>query len=94
MLLILFFSMGLWCLIWIHAEYSDFTTKTVRLRAEYIAAQKQMIKTQVDQVITYIETMRSQAEAEHLPLKNKRIRPIRSPQTSLTSLLTPEHSLK
>ncbi|MCF8093676.1 MAG: cache domain-containing protein, partial [Desulfotignum sp.] len=64
MLLIVFFSMGLWSVIWIHAEYSDFKAKSARLRAEYMAAQKQMLQSQVDQVFTYINTMRSQAEAE------------------------------
>jgi hypothetical protein len=62
MILIVFVSIGLWCLIWIHGEYSTFKAESVSLRAEHIQSQKLILKKEVSSVVTYINDMRNQSE--------------------------------
>ncbi|MFO7885617.1 MAG: cache domain-containing protein [Desulfobacteraceae bacterium] len=72
MLVVAFSSMGLYSLIWIHAEFSDFKSRSKTLRAEYVAARKEMLKTQVGYAVSYIETLQKHAEEElKLTLKNQ-----------------------
>ena len=55
-------SIGLWCLIWIYGEYSDFTAESESLRAEFILSQKEMLKSEVAGVVKYVKYMKEQAE--------------------------------
>ncbi|MBU8849853.1 MAG: cache domain-containing protein, partial [Desulfobacterales bacterium] len=57
-------SIGLWCLIWIQGEYSAFKTESVSLRAEFIESQKKMLKSEVTNVVKYIQYMKVQSELE------------------------------
>ena len=52
-------SIGLWCLIWIYGEYSDFTTESESLRAEFILSQKEMLKSEVAGVVKYVKYIKS-----------------------------------
>ncbi len=61
MILIVFFSIGLWCLIWIHDEYSTFKSRSQSLRRDYINSQKTMLKKEVSGVVSYINHMREKA---------------------------------
>ncbi|MBU1344206.1 MAG: cache domain-containing protein, partial [Proteobacteria bacterium] len=62
MLIIVFVSIGLWCLIWIHDEYDSFKDESESLRAEYTQSQKLILKKEVAQVVAYINDMRKQSE--------------------------------
>jgi len=72
MILIVFVSIGLWCVIWIHYEYSNFKLKSESLRADHVQSQKIIIKKEVSDVVNYINDMRIQAEQKlELALKER-----------------------
>ncbi len=62
MILIVFVSIGLWCLIWIEYEYSTFETESDSLRSEHFQSQKLILKEEVSSVVTYINNMRLRSE--------------------------------
>jgi len=62
MIIIVFVSIGLWCLIWIHDEYSTFKAESDSLREEYIRSQKIILKKEVASVVRYINDIRIQSE--------------------------------
>jgi len=62
MIIIVFASIGLWSLIWIHDEYSTFYAESESLRKDYILSQKLMLKTEVGNVVRYINDIRNQSE--------------------------------
>lgn len=62
MTLIVFASIGLWCLIWIHDEYATFKSESESLREEYLQSQKAILKKEVAGVVKYINDMRKQSE--------------------------------
>ena len=61
MILIVLFSIGLWCLIWIYDDYSTFKSISESLRRDYINSQKTMLKKEVSGVVGYINHMREKA---------------------------------
>ena len=72
MILIAFVSIGLWCAIWIHYEYSNFKSESESLRTGHVQSQKIMIKKEVSGVVNYINSMRIQAEQKFkLSLKDR-----------------------
>ncbi len=62
MILIVFASTSLWCLIWIHGEYSTFKTESDSLREDYLKSQKMMLTKEVASAVNYINAMRKQSE--------------------------------
>ncbi|MCP3891928.1 MAG: response regulator [Desulfobulbaceae bacterium] len=62
MILIVFVSIGLWCLIWVDYEYSEFETESKSLRSEHFHSQKLILKKEVSGVVTYINNMRQRSE--------------------------------
>jgi PAS domain S-box-containing protein len=64
MIIIALVSIGLWCLIWIHGEYSVFKIEAESLRTDYIESQKTMLKSQVSGVVKYVNYMKDQAEQD------------------------------
>ncbi len=50
-------------LLWVVWEYKRFDRMTVRMRSEFMANQKERIKSEVDNVVEYIEFKKSQTEA-------------------------------
>ena len=72
MILIIFVSIGLWCAIWIHYEYSNFKLKSESLRADHVQSQKIILKKEVSGVVSYINDMKIQAEQKlELALKER-----------------------
>ncbi len=72
MVLIAFVSMGLWCAIWIHYDYSNFKLKSDSLRSDHVQSQKILIKNEVSEVVNYINSMKIQAEQKlELALKER-----------------------
>jgi two-component system cell cycle sensor histidine kinase/response regulator CckA len=49
-------------LLWVVWEYKRFDRMTVRMRAEFMANQKERIKSEVDNIVAYIEFKKSQTE--------------------------------
>ncbi len=64
MFVIVLTAIGLWSIIWIQDEYSDFRVEAELIRMEYIEDQKKILKTEVNNVVKYIKTMRESAEQE------------------------------
>ncbi|MCP3872294.1 MAG: sensory box histidine kinase/response regulator protein, partial [Desulfobacteraceae bacterium] len=62
LLIIVFVSISLWSLIWIHDEYSTFKTESDALREEFIQSQKLILKNEVTRVVKYCNDMRMQSE--------------------------------
>jgi len=64
MITIALVSIGLWCVIWIHGEYSAFKVESESLRTKYTESQKEMLKSEVVSVVKYIDYVKSKAEQE------------------------------
>ncbi len=62
MIFITLFSFGLFCLILIYGEYSEFSSESISLREEYIASQKDGLREHVTEVAHYIGHMKNQTE--------------------------------
>ena len=55
-------SVGLCCLIFIFDEYTEFSAESTALRENHIQSRKDLLKTQVGNVVTYIRHMKKQTE--------------------------------
>lgn len=64
MTLIAVFSLALVGVMWIFQEYGKFAEDAQRLKEEYLASQKALIKQEVDRVVDYIEYQRSITEGK------------------------------
>ncbi|MDM8535301.1 cache domain-containing protein [Desulfobacterales bacterium HSG17] len=64
MIILSLVSIGLWCVIWIHDEYSTFKSESESLRLEYLESQKEVLKSEVKSVVRYIRYMMNQADQE------------------------------
>ena len=62
MVLVTLVSLGLWSIFWIYNGYREFKTDAEVLRQEYVNGQKELIKQEVDTVLSYINNMRTQTE--------------------------------
>lgn len=55
-------SLGLWSLVWVQDEYSTFKANSELLRENYIQEQRKLIKTEISNVVTFIQYMMDQTE--------------------------------
>jgi signal transduction histidine kinase/CheY-like chemotaxis protein len=62
MIAIAVLSVGLVGAVWMYQEYGKFEAESLNLKAEYLAAQKALIKQEVDRVVDYIQYQRSTTE--------------------------------
>lgn len=62
MILISLVSIGLYCLIWIHSEYSSFKAESASLRKVHLESQKNVLRSQVANVVNYIQSIIGQTE--------------------------------
>ena len=62
MVFIAFVSFGLLLFIWVINEYSVFSSESKLLREEYQNSQKAMLRSEVNNVVDYIEYMKAQTE--------------------------------
>jgi len=58
MLYITLASISLWCLDWLQGEYSSFRAESEAIRADYITYQKTILKSEVNNVIRYINDIK------------------------------------
>ncbi len=57
MVIITTVSIGLLCLVWMHAQYKDFIGESQAIRERFLQAQKQMLSSQVINVVDYVNFM-------------------------------------
>ncbi len=62
MVFIAFVSFGLLLVIWVFNEYSIFSSESKLLREEYQNSQKAMLRSEVNNVVNYVEYMKAQTE--------------------------------
>lgn len=55
-------AIGLWSLIWIQSEYSEFKVEEGLLKKNYIVHQKKILKNEVSNAVEYIENIKIQVE--------------------------------
>ncbi len=58
MIVIMLTVIGLWSLIWVYDEYSDFKVEAELIRGEYVANQKKILKSEVNNIDTSIPSSR------------------------------------
>lgn len=61
-LLTAFFSIGLLVFFWIQGEYSTFKTESESMRVSYLNAHKDLLKTEVNTALSYIEYQKARVE--------------------------------
>ena len=61
-LLAVILSIGLLGFFWIQSEYADFRTESESMRTGYIASYKDILKTEVDTVLTYIDYQKARVK--------------------------------
>ena len=61
-LLAVILSIGLLGFFWIQSEYADFRTESESMRTGYIASYKDILKTEVDTVLTYIDYQKARRQ--------------------------------
>jgi len=73
MLIIVFISLSLWSLVWIHNEFSHFKSEANSVRLNHIKNQKEYIKSEVEGAVRYINEMHNRSEERLNELLKKRV---------------------